>query len=118
MKRITIALASLALCTLAFTSCKPSKAQLKKEIVKECNEGAAKQFTDPKLVGFMKDYCECSGEKAADKLSTQEFEEINKMKKEGREQEMQAKLMPIIQPCLNELQAKMQASMGGATQPQ
>ena len=112
MKRITIAVAALSLCGLGFTSCKNAKADLKKTVVKDCTEGAAKQFTDAKLLGYMKDYCECSGDKISEKLSEKDYMDIKKMEKDGREAEMQTKLLPIIQPCLNEMQTKMQAGMG------
>ena len=106
MKTITLAVTALSLCAL-MTACAPSKSKLKEAVTKECITGGDKQFTDPKIRGYFHDYCECSGEKTSEKLSNDEWKEFNKMKKEGRDAEMQAKLMPIIQPCLDELQKKM-----------
>lgn len=113
MKKNILAVALLAFCATGFTACKPSKSQMKDAIVKQCNEEAGKQINDPKQLSYMKEYCECSGEKASEKLTIEEFEEINKMQKEGRQAEMKAKLMPVVQPCLDDMAEKMQKNNAG-----
>ena len=107
MNKLGFTISLLLLCAFTLTSCTDKKKKLKDQVTKECIEGGDKQFTDPKIRGYFHEYCECSGERTSEKISGSEWKEFDKMKKEGREAEMQAKLMPVIQPCLDELQKKI-----------
>ncbi len=75
-------------------------------LAKECIETGNKQFADSKVKAYFHQYCECSSEKMSDQISQEEF---NKMKEAGNDAALQAKIMPIVQPCLDELQGKMNA---------
>ena len=81
--------------------------------MKECLSGTEKQFTDPKMRGIMNEYCSCSAEKVANTFSDAEIATFDKMKREGNEAAIQAKMMPVIQPCLDELQQKVMAAGTG-----
>lgn len=107
MKTISPSLGVLAVCLLLFTSCTDKKKQFRDQLAKECIETGQKQFSDPAVKKQFRDYCNCSAAKIADKVTKEEFE---KMKAEGRQADMQATIMPIVEPCLNELEQKM----GGA----
>ncbi len=105
MKQVLPVFVALLLLPFVLTSCSDKKKKMKAEVVKECVDGGEKQFSDPKIRGFFHEYCECSGEKIVEKISDEEF----KAMKSKSDAETQAKLMPIIQPCLDELQKKMAA---------
>lgn len=114
MKKLILACGAFVAFGLA--SCSPSKEDVKKEFIKACNEGGDKQMTTDAAKKVFHDYCECSGEKVADKFSIKELEEFNKLQKTpdpARQQELQTKMMTVIQPCLTELQSKMMNAMGG-----
>jgi hypothetical protein len=107
MNKLVLTIGVCTLCITTLISCTDKKKKLKDQVTKECIEGGDKQFTDPKIREYFHEYCKCSGEKTSEKLSSDQWKEFDKMKKEGREAEMQAKLMPVIQPCLDELQKKI-----------
>jgi hypothetical protein len=110
MNKLVLTFSVLLLCAFALSSCSDRKKNLKAKVTKECIEGGDKQFTDSTMRKYFHEYCECSGEKTSEKLSAEEWKEFEKMKKDGREGEIQAKLMPVIQPCLDELQKRIMES--------
>ncbi len=75
-------------------------------LAKECIETGDKQFSDSKVKAYFHQYCECSSEKMSEQISREEF---TKMKEEGNDAALQAKIMPIVQPCLDEMEKKMNA---------
>lgn len=99
-----LSISAFALLTFSLLSCSPSKEKIKASFVKSCMQEVESQ-TDPKMKEMMKEYCECSGEKVVNKFSATEIAAFNTMSKT----EMQAKLMPVIQGCLDELTQKAQA---------
>lgn len=60
-------------------------------------------INNPKTKAIIKDFCSCSADKMFDKYSA---EEIDKIMKEGDDALTEA-MMPLIQPCLDDLQEKM-----------
>jgi len=105
---------AVILLGMSLTSCFPSKEKIKEKFVESCVAGIDPQ-TDPKIKDLMKEYCECSGEKVVNKFTASEIAAFEKMSKA----EMRAKLMPVIQGCLNELSRKAEAyqqSQGAAAQ--
>lgn len=107
--------AAAVLLISGFTSCTPSKEKLKEQFVKSCM-GEVEGKVDPSMKQSMQEYCECSGEKVVNKFSASEMAAFGTMDKD----KLQAKLMPVIQGCLNELQAKIEAQQQaqGATPAQ
>lgn len=117
MKKILLAASVLAV--FALQSCSPSKDDMKKEFVKSCEEGGTAQFASlnmpaDKVKTMVHDYCDCSGDKIVNKYSASEIKEFEKLSPADRD----AKLMPVIQPCINDLQTKVMQEaangMGGA----
>jgi hypothetical protein len=97
------AFVGVALLGFGLVSCAPSKEKMKEQFVKSCM-GEIGEQADPKMKAMFKDYCECSGEKVVNKFSAKEIAAFNNMSKT----ELQAKLMPVIQTCLDELSQKAQ----------
>ena len=99
------------ICTIAIvcavSSCEPSKKEIKDEFARSCITEADRQTSDARVRRIAHDYCECAGEKAADKFSPTEWKQLDKMKKEGRVSEMQARIMPVIQPCEEEMRKRI-----------
>jgi hypothetical protein len=92
---------------LFFTgACRNEKTALRKMIVSECITSGIPQFQNPEAQARLREYCECSAEQISEKISRKEF---MKMKEGGDEAEMKAKLLPIIQPCVEEMQHKIPA---------
>jgi hypothetical protein len=101
----------VAMLSLGLFSCAPSKEKMKEQFVKSCM-GEIGEQADPKMKQIFNEYCECSGEKVVNKFSAKEIAAFNNMSKT----ELQAKLMPVIQTCLDDLSQKAQAyqqSQGG-----
>lgn len=73
-------------------------------LTRECIESGAKQFSNQVVQARFRDYCKCSGEKIAEQFTKDEF---MKMKERQDEAEMRAKLLPIIQPCIVEMEEKI-----------
>ena len=96
-----LSISAVALLSFSLLSCSPSKEKIKASFVKSCMQEVESQ-TVPKMKEMMKDYCECSGEKMVNKFSASEIKAMDKMS----QSEMRAKLMPVIQDCIDELKQK------------
>ena len=99
--------AMLSICFLSLMACQPSKKDMKASFEKSCNQSGDQQFTDPKARQMFHEYCSCAAEQAVNKFTVAEWQELDKMKKDGREEAVKAKLTPVLQPCLDELTKKM-----------
>lgn len=118
MKKVLLPL-GLASILLA-TSCQPSREQLAKKYKDVCIENMKKGKTsitaDEKKV--IEDGCSCMGNKIADKFSAKEIDEMIAMfeKNYNREQskEIENKMMPVIQPCIEEMMKASAAALQAA----
>gem|GEM_PF-2077179 len=84
--------------------------------MESCEKSGASAMTNDASKKAFHEYCECSADKVIAKFSNDEIAAFDKM---GQD-EIQQKLMPVIQPCLDELQQKtMQQQMpaGAETAP-
>lgn len=105
MKKILLPMA-FAAAALSLASCKGNRDADKAKFVKTCMDQGGNQMTGA-MKGYFEDYCQCSAEKVLDKYSQKEIDEMEAdAKKTGNQEAMMAKLMPVVQPCLDELQKK------------
>lgn len=93
---------ALAATAFLFASCN-SKDVVKRNFVKKCKESIGQSGQAAEMQKDFEDYCNCAGDKVVEKFSAAE---IIKMEKES-EAEMMKKMMPVIQPCINDLQQKV-----------
>ena len=107
MKYSLRALIVIVFCTAI--SCSPSKKEIRDEFTKSCIQEADKQTDDPNVRKAVHDYCKCAGEMTSEKLSVTDWTEIDNLKKKGESAAIKAKLMPILQPCEEEMRRKMMA---------
>lgn len=111
-------LSGLALVALFAVSCSPSKEKVKEKFLSQCEQEAMKNATDDAQKKLFKDYCACSAEKVMANLSLSEIEDLSKPEKQS---EINKKIMPLIQPCLDELTSKsfeaIQSTTPEAAQP-
>lgn len=106
MKKLFLPMA-FAAAVFSLASCKGNNSEDKKKFVNTCMEQGGNAVADPKMKEYFNEYCECSAEKVLDKYSQKEIDEMEaEAKKTGSGEAMMAKLMPIVQPCLDELQEK------------
>lgn len=88
-------------------SCQPSKEQVKKNFLKSCTEQAANYGANISKDIF-DEYCNCAADKMLDKYSVAEVKEMEK-----DQSAMMQKVMPVIQPCVDDLQQKVMSNMQG-----
>ena len=100
-------LIAISLLTLIISSCEPGKEDMKADYVKGCNESADKSTKEPKIRAIMHEYCECSGDKIVNTFTHKEIVEMNEMRSSGKSAEVEAKMMPAIEACTNDMQAKI-----------
>lgn len=106
MKKILLPVA-FAAAVFSLASCKGNREADKKKFVNTCMEQGGNAMADPKMKEYFNEYCECSAEKVLDKYSQKEIDEMEAdAKKTGNQEAMMAKLMPVVQPCLDDLQKK------------
>ena len=109
MKKILLPVA-FAAAAFSLASCKGNRDADKAKFVQTCMDQGGKEVTGTMKEHF-RDYCECSAEKVYDKYSQKEVEEMEAdAKKAGNGEAMLAKLMPLVQPCLDDLQKKTSAA--------
>lgn len=105
MKKILFPMA-FAAALFSLASCNGNREKEKAKFVTTCMEQGGNQMTGA-MKGYFQEYCECSAEKVLDKYSQKEIDEMEAdAKKTGSQDAMMAKLMPIVQPCLDDLQKK------------
>ena len=107
MNKLILAIGVLMLTSQVLFSYTDKKNEFRKMLINECIETGDKQFTDSKVAAYFHQYCECSSEKLSENMSREEF---TKMKEANNDAELQAKIRPIVQSCLDDLQRKMNAS--------
>ena len=111
MKKLFLPMA-FAAALFSLASCKDNREEEKKKFVNTCMDQGGNQMADPKMKEYFNEYCECSAEKVLDKYSQKEIEEMEAdAKKTGSQEAMMANLMPVVQPCLDELQKKASTLM-------
>lgn len=110
MKNVVKAFSLIAI--LALGSCQPSKDSLKKDFIKGCVEAGDAKMDDAQMRQAFHEYCECAGEMIVQKMSVKEIVEMNNRRKEGHAEEVEAKFMPVIRPCLLDLEKKMSDLLG------
>jgi hypothetical protein len=84
----------LSFLAIGFASCNNHRAEIKKKLVEDCEQSAATQVTDNRIVPLIHDYCECSADQLLSKMSEEELTILRE------------KLLRITAPCLKDLQAK------------
>ena len=116
MKKVLLPMA-FAAAVFSLASCKGNREEAKAKFVKTCMDQGGTALTDATMKGYFNEYCECSAEKVLDKYSQKEIDEMEAdAKKTGSQDAMMAKLMPVVQPCLDDLSKKASA-MAPATAP-
>jgi len=116
MKKVLYLLALVAIP--AFSQAQDTKTvneEDKQRIIAKCMEEAKEIATTDALKSAFKDFCTCQTESLLKELSVDELEHLNEnMEKadEATQQAMAQKVMPLIMPCMEELQSKMAASQG------
>jgi len=117
MKKVLYLLALAAIPAISQAQdAKTVKEEDKQRLIAKCVEDAKDIATTDELKAAFKDYCTCQTENLLKELSVDEVEHLNEnMEKadEATQQAMAQKMMPLIMPCMEELQSKMAASQGG-----
>lgn len=93
---------------LSLMSCQPSKEELKKQYAKTCNDQADANMPTGEMQAIMHEFCNCCAEQMIETYSNSELTKISKLEKEGKKEELAAKLEPTLAPCTKVLQKKMQ----------
>jgi hypothetical protein len=95
--------------TVLAQSDRQTPAERKKAFVSSCNEAGDEKLKDSKSRTIFHEYCECAGETLSNKFADADWDEVAQLSKDGKDSLSNAKMTPIIQPCLDELQRKLQA---------
>jgi len=114
MKKFFLA-AAFGAAGLSLASCGGGQKEKDKQaFIQTCmQQGGAAMAGDMKSA--FEEYCKCSAEKVLDKYSKKEIDEMEaEARRTGNGQAMMAKLQPVFQPCLDDLQAKAMKMNGGA----
>jgi len=112
MKKAFYLLALIAIPALASAQdTDKEKEAAKPKLVTECMDGFKDQATTEELKAAFKDFCTCQVDGLLKEFSLKEVEELKNMETadQAKQQEIAAKVMPIIMPCMEELQKKMGA---------
>lgn len=101
-KTLPIIVLSLSLFLLSFQT---TKEAAKKNFIDKCVSEALDddEANDTKIKAVMTDFCKCAADKVFEKYSVEEVEELEK----GSEDSMTQAMMPLIQPCINDMQNKL-----------
>lgn len=95
-----------ALLLIAFTGCKPTKDDYRKDFVKGCVNRYAKDSTVANTEGrkYVEQYCNCMGDQLNAKMDADQWRTFNK---EG--DTTLAAYKPLIAPCEDEFRKKVSA---------
>lgn len=82
----------------------------KQKLINNCIDQAKAAATTDEAKAAIKDFCTCSTENMLKELTPEEIENMDKQGgDQAKQQELLQKVMPLIQPCLEEFQKKMGA---------
>lgn len=112
MKKVIYLLALIAAPVLASAQdTDKDKEAAKTKMIAECMNDLKEQTTTDELKVVFQDFCTCQTENMLKQFSLKEIDEISNAKdaEPAKQQEIQAKVMPVIMPCVEELQKKMGA---------
>ena len=112
MKKVIYLLALIAAPVLASAQdTDKDKEAAKTKMVTECMDNFKEQATTDEAKAVFQDFCSCQAEGLIKQFSLKEIEEFENSENadQAKQQEIQAKVMPVIMPCMEELQKKMGA---------
>lgn len=119
MKNIFL-VAAIAAAGLSLASCKGGNREKDKaDFVKTCMDQGGNQMAGV-MKDYFEDYCECSADKVLDKYSAKEIKDMEadaRTQGQAGQEAMMAKLMPVVKPCLDELQKKAMDAQSTTTPP-
>lgn len=112
MKKVIYLLALIAIPAFANAQdTDKDKAAARTRMITECMNDVKDQTTTDELKAAFQDYCTCQTEGMLKQFSLKEIAEFENLENAdaAKQQEASAKIMPVLMPCMEELQKKLGA---------
>lgn len=86
-----------------------AKSAKQAQIIAECIENTKEEATTDAAKAAFKDYCSCQAEAMVNNMTMAEIDEADNIESadEATKQKISAKVLPLLMPCMEELQKKM-----------